>query len=379
MSKRLSICILQTNLPSDRVKSGGEERVTKGLAEKLASRHDVTILTKGDSSLDISGEGLAIRHLRCTNVRFFRFFAHTLKLVRVLFGMKKVDIIQCNISDRSNGLAGMIVSKMRKVPLVTRVPGFDPPAESLGRLHRWALKKIFESSALVVSINRDFLVGEIRRICPECRIVVLPHGIETSGKARPKKFPGKRAKRIVFVGRLVWFKNVGMLIRVVKMIKKESGRVSLEIVGRGPEERGLKELAKTLGVEGSVVFSGELDHDDVMQRMRNSDVFVFPSIREPRGLVLIEAMAAGLPIVAIARGGPKDIVKNGVNGFLVEPEDDKSMARRVSALLSDKALYERISENNVRDVRKYSWENVAREWEKAYFSAIQVKGGGSRG
>lgn len=377
MQGKLRICILQTNLPSERVKSGGEERFTIGLAQSLAARHDVTIITRGEEEKVVTRGRLTIRYVKSTSLRFVRFFAYTRRLVKELGKIGAVDILQCNISDRSNGLAGAFFCGRRNIPLVTRVPGFDPPAEKLSWPHRKALSWIFGRSALVVSINSDFLVGEIRSIRKDCRIAVLPHGIDLVKMGRARKGAGKE-RGLLFVGRLVWFKNAGMLIRVMSMLKGKGVMARLCIIGTGPEEAKLKGMAKEYSVYDSIEFAGEVSNEEVSRRMGGSDVFVFPSKREPRGLVLIEAMAAGLPIVSVNRGGPKDIIAEGRNGFLVEPDDDGKMAERITSLLSDRKLYGRVSKNNVRDVGEYSWDKVCMKWEEAYFSVLRNSGGGRK-
>jgi len=104
MEKPLRICILQTNLPSERVKSGGEERFTLALAQSLSARHEVIVITSGTEEKTVTRGRLTIRYVKSTNLCFLRFFAYTRRLVRELGKLGGIDIIQCNISDRSKGI-----------------------------------------------------------------------------------------------------------------------------------------------------------------------------------------------------------------------------------------------------------------------------------
>jgi glycosyltransferase involved in cell wall biosynthesis len=367
----MKICILQTLLPSKSVRSGGEERFTLGLAENLSKRHEVVVLTKGDESKDVVRGNLTIRYVKCIKTRYLRFLYYFLKLVWGVLKVRDIDIIQAHISDGSNGLAGIVASKIRGKPLITRVSGFDPVPE-LGFFRRRILTTIFKHSDLIISINSNFMVDEIKKLWEKSSIAVMPHGINMDGKLRPKRFPGAGRKELLFVGRLVWFKNVDMLLRAMKIALKAAD-VRLTIIGTGPKERELKEIAAQLQLGKSVVFKGEMSHERVIDHMKKSDLFVFPSKNEPRGLVLIEAMLAGLPIIAVNRGGPKDIVKDGRNGYLVGPEDHEGMAGKITALLKDKKAYERMSRNNVEDVKRYGWEKVVKMWEGIYAKVLKSR------
>jgi 2-deoxystreptamine N-acetyl-D-glucosaminyltransferase/2-deoxystreptamine glucosyltransferase len=113
------------------------------------------------------------------------------------------------------------------------------------------------------------------------------------------------------------------------------------IVGDGPELARLRRRAADLGVEGHCLFPGiRRDVEGIYPLL---DVFVLPSVREPFGLTLLEAMATGLPVVATAAGGPPDFVRHGVNGLLVPPRDVGALARAVESVLADAPLARRLA------------------------------------
>jgi glycosyltransferase involved in cell wall biosynthesis len=385
MPEPLNICIMQTHLPSERLKSGGEERFTKELAERLSRKHRVFVLTKGDKSRTVTRGNLTIKYIRCTGIRYVRFLVYVFLLVREALKIRKMDILQVHVSDRTNGLAGVLVSRMRKLCLITRVSGFDP-IPTLNFIQRWFLITIFRRSDLIVSINSDFMEREIRYICPESSVVVLPHGIDLEAREKPKKMPSGPRKNLLFVGRLIFYKNVEMLCVTMKEVLKKYEDARLTIIGSGPDEDKVKSCIKDAGLERSIILKGDMPHDEVMRHMRKADLFVFPSQHEPRGLVLIEAMSTGLPIVAFGTGGPKDIIKDRRNGlvvgvgsgkgiragFGVSHESYRRLAGKVIEVLGNRALYESISKKNILDVKEYSWERVIRKWENAYLRALKA-------
>ena len=120
-------------------------------------------------------------------------------------------------------------------------------------------------------------------------------------------------------------------------------------------------------IENYIIFIGKVPHEEVLKYMSLSDVFVLPSLSEGFPNVVLEAMASGLPIVATKVGGLPEIVKNGENGFLIKPRNSKELAKKILLILNDKELSGRMSKNNIKEAKKYSYENVVDNLEKVYF------------
>lgn len=134
--------------------------------------------------------------------------------------------------------------------------------------------------------------------------------------------------KIAFVGRLVRTKGCHFLIRA--MVKVAKSEATLTVVGDGPEKEHLREEAERLGVADRVEFTGRVPRDRAMKLLAGSDLFVFPSFREPVGHVVIEAMAAGVPVVALRYGGPAAIASDDA-AVLVDPGDPNSLPDRLAA------------------------------------------------
>jgi glycosyltransferase involved in cell wall biosynthesis len=125
----------------------------------------------------------------------------------------------------------------------------------------------------------------------------------------------------------------------------------LVLVGSGPEETRLRRLADSLGITGRVYFAGE--QREVAPYLAASDVFVLPSRAEGLGLALMEAMSAGLPCVASRVGGIPDLIEDGQNGLLVEPEDVAGLAKALLKLLEDRELAKRLGDR----ARQFIFQN----------------------
>ena len=124
-----------------------------------------------------------------------------------------------------------------------------------------------------------------------------------------------------------------------------------------------------LDIERYITFIGEVSNEQVPKYMATSDIFVLPSLSEGFPNVCLEAMASGLPVIATKVGGLVEIIRDGQNGFLVNPETPREIAEKISLLLEDDELRERISSNNMEMVKDYSWQVVVRRLEKVYRNA----------
>lgn len=177
----------------------------------------------------------------------------------------------------------------------------------------------------------------------KARAEVIPTGLqahsfdEADGQAFRLKY-GIPADRPValFVGRVAYEKNIGFLLHMMVELKKRQPDALLVIAGEGPAEHSLKAKTNALGLQNQVQFIGYLDRDtnELNACYRAADVFVFASTTETQGLVLLEAMAQAIPVVAIAELGTKSILIEG-EGALIAPEDAKLFAERVYELFAN--------------------------------------------
>lgn len=172
------------------------------------------------------------------------------------------------------------------------------------------------------------------------------------------------AKTIIFVGGLHPVKGVQYLIEAMAIVHLEMPDVKLVIVGDGVERARLEELAERLNLNGCIQFAGQVPQESIPRLMHQADVFVLSSLSEGLPVVLLEAMAAGLSIVATNVGGIPDIVEEGVNGYLVNAKNPDELADRLLVLLQNDEIREEISANNREKAELYTWDKVAIRVEK---------------
>ena len=168
-------------------------------------------------------------------------------------------------------------------------------------------------------------------------------------------------KVIITVSRLVKKNGLEHLIDAVSLLNKEQ-KIKLIICGTGNEERKLREQAEKNNIKDRVLFLGNIDHRKIPQYLWLSDVFCRPSLSEGLGNVFLEAMAAGIPVIAAPVGGIPDFLSDGETGWFCEAGNPKSVAEKINYILDEKnkEIIERVKENAKKLVEeKYNWDNIA--------------------
>lgn len=172
---------------------------------------------------------------------------------------------------------------------------------------------------------------------------------------------------LLFVGRLTKEKNLDFLINAFKQIHDQIPETTLVLTAQGPLEGDLKKQAQSLGfsLERDVVFTGALPFDTLINVYYSADLFVFSSVTETQGLVLLEAMAARLPVVAVEANGVKDMVDDGINGYLT-PCDIQAFSMAVCRLLENRDIYDSFCEQALQKADSLSSHNMAKKLEEVY-------------
>lgn len=227
-----------------------------------------------------------------------------------------------------------------------------------------------DAKIVVFSHYMKRLVSRQLLINPD-RIVVFPLGVDLK---KFDKIPSRSHKEltITFVGRLTRIKGVETLLRALNILQHDFD-FQANIVGDGPLRRSLEELALKLGLESTVHFLGELEHSKIATHLWHTDVIAVPSMHECAcTLVILEAFAAKVPIVASNVGGIPELVRNNETGLLVSPNDPAALASALKQVILDKVLRRRLIDNARRSVADHDWSVVVEQYLSLYESSISV-------
>jgi len=208
---------------------------------------------------------------------------------------------------------------------------------------KYRKKIIYYLSTLIVfdsdGLKREFIekYGNIHG-----KFMILNNGLKRIEIKNYKK------EGILFTGRLEKIKGVEYLIKAMAIVVKQIPSAFVDLYGDGSCKKEYEDLVKDLGLEKNVFFRGNYRHDLLLEKYQHYKLAVLPSLGEGFPLSAIEAIASGLPLVASNVGGLPDIVKEGINGYLVEPQNEKALADKILLLLSDSEKLRSFSEESLQ-------------------------------
>lgn len=229
----------------------------------------------------------------------------------------------------------------------------------------------------ICTVNSEATKNELLKRFPEFKdkVDVIPMGVDTktfSKKNTKSKFNEYKNKKIIlFVGRLNEQKGIDYLIKAMKRVNAKISNSRLLIIGEGRYKKELQKIADDLHAD-NIEFLGGMNQKDLADYYNLADVFVLPSVTsrigtEGQGLVLLEAMACGTPVIGTETGGIKFMIRDNDNGLLVKERNEDELGTAILKMLSDGKLRKKLSKNGIIFVKKnYSWEIVAEKFDKLY-------------
>lgn len=251
----------------------------------------------------------------------------------------------------------LLARALYRRPLLVTVHGSDIDLVTANPAGAWLTRRVLRRCDRVMAVSRHLAGATAALGVPAGRINVIPDGVD-SGLFAPAA-PEGRAPLLVFAGSLVPRKGVTYLLQAMPPILRAFPDYRLVIVGDGSQRAELERQAQNLALGQGVTFTGALSQSDVRQWMQRARLLVLPSIEEGLGVVLLEALACGTPVVASRVGGIPDIVTPAV-GRLVAPGDPGQLAEAVCALLGDPPAWAEMSGRaRERVVAEYDWERIA--------------------
>ena len=290
--------------------------------------------------------------------------------------MKEFDIIHFNFAPTWINGSSMLLkfAKGRGSHTVLNIHGItqlehklEPAAGSISYI---ALLNTLKSCKVVdrVVVNSEYMRTNVVTWygINRDKIVVIPNGVDLRRfNACDDKLVLDGDPAILYLGHLTRRKGVDVLIQAIAKLRSELPDMKLHLVGSG-YMNDFQLLAKKKGIEKYVVFHGWAAYSMVPRYYKSADICVFPSRHEGFGIVILEAMASGIPIIASNIGSHREIVSNGKNGILFKPCDADALSKAILAFYQDLDLRKKISHTALKTVVKYSWENIVERYVSLY-------------
>ncbi|SDW74357.1 1,4-alpha-glucan branching enzyme [Alicyclobacillus hesperidum] len=379
-----SILMLSWEFPP--ISVGGLSRHVYDLARAMAAQGvDVHVITLGggDSPLEDTVDGVHVHRVsvRQPDGRSFIDFAFQMNLAMLDRALELaenglvVDVIHAH--DWLVADAAKTLKQRWRLPLIATIHatehgrnhGIYTDTQAYIHHREWVLT--YEAARVIVCSS--YMQSEVQRLfaLPSDKVRLLPNGIQVSLPAAGwmpgvhEEKDGKSAT-VVFVGRLVREKGVQHLLDAAPAILRAFPNTRFVIVGQGPMLSELEQQCHKLGIDPYVEFAGYVDDEYRNDLLQTASAVVVPSLYEPFGIVALEAMAAGTPLVASDVGGLSDIVDHDRNGLKVYPGDAQSIAQQVCRLLGDPALRRRLRETASADLARFDWQSIAKATQQIY-------------
>lgn len=317
-------------------------------------------------------EGITVFRISWSRKKYVRFLRTPFDLCRILRAQREsYDVIHLH-QHSWFGLFTILVAMWLRIPIMTKLPNVGTkglPGMAAQRFGGLKVRILLCADALV-AMSQESLAELQQAHFPQGRVLTTPNGIRLDQDlARPTTNAlafNTQPCRVVFVGRLIEAKGLDILLAAwSKVVHTEKVHAILELWGSGQKETMLRQQCDELHLTDSVVFRGHVD--DVRSRLREMDVFVLPSHAEGNSNAVLEAMAAGLPVVSTYVGGTSMQVGHEGEKFLCKPGDVDSLATNMLKLIQDPDLRVKVGSAMRRRVeRHFDISRVAQTYASAY-------------
>lgn len=347
---------------------GGMEKVVQVLARTQAEKgFNVSVITSGQRVVS------PIRPEKFPVVRLKSWLVANSTIMPFLFPkllrIGRNSVVHVHITQAYTPDMVWLASLVKRFSYIAHVHLDVPPSGWAGFLlkpyKRIILRRVLRGARFVVVFTQDQkrYIGRKYGLDP-AKVKVIPNGVEGAFYYdQPRSM--HKTPRLLFVGRLGYQKNLQQLLHALDCASDE---FTTTIVGDGEQGPDLKKLAADLKLK-NVTFAGRKDGEELLKYYKQADIFVLTSEREGMPLVLLEAMAMGLPIIATNVTGSRDVIENGKNGLLVPYNNTDEFRAALLKIKTNATAYTAMSQASRMMADQYSWEKIAAKFEGLYKKA----------
>ena len=357
---------------------GGAEIAIKEITDRLGNNFEFDMVT-----LKLDSKSPRIEKIG--NINIYRVGFGTEKYFNKVFYVFSAFIKACSLNNKNHydfswammsymGFPALFLKWIKKVPFILTLQEGD----SIEHIkNRWRIKmvyflykRIFKNAIIIQTIS-NYLADFARSMGYKGDIEIIPNGVDVAKFMKQGALiieNGKENTILITTSRLVEKNAVGDIIEALKYLPEN---VTLVIAGSGPLEKVLKLQVDSYNLQTRVSFLGYVPHKELPKYLHYSDIFIRPSISEGMGNSFIEAMVAGIPVIATPVGGIVDFIKDGETGLFCEVKNPKSIAQKVEKLIKDKESRDYIIKNAQKlAIEKYDWNLIAKEMKEKVFEKI---------
>ena len=339
---------------------GGAEVYVDEIVKRLKNDYDFIILTSRLSrKFSRNEEKDGVRIIRIGLGCYFDKYLYPIVAFFKIFSIINREK-PCLIHAVMESYAGLALLFYRAIDKKT--PALLTLQSGNVRMPEFLFKKVHQSPDKIQAISK-YLAQRAKNYGAK-DVEVVPNGINLG---QFNSISSKKEKhKIICVAHLRQVKGVKYMINSMPKILQKFPDAKLVSVGEGPERKNLESQIANLELKGAVGLKGKLYPEQVRRELLSSEVFVLSSLFEGQGIVILEAQASRVPVIASNTGGIPDIVKDNITGILVEPKNSEQIADAVIRVFSNTNFADSLVENAQQNLEQYDWQNIARKIDKIY-------------
>jgi len=383
----MNILITTGIFPPD---SGGPATYGRSMASVLSKGNKVTVLTYSAKRNYKNEEKYLFKILRVWK-KIPKPFRHGLFFLKALINVNKSDIVY-SLNAVSAGFPALLAARFFKKKFIVKIVGdysweiavntgkttllindFQGSVKkgrikTLNKIQTWVCK-----NSDIVIVPSEYLAKLVKGWgVSEEKIRVIYNGVDFKpaniSREEAKKKIGIMGNTLISVGRLVPWKGFKMLIKMMPRILEINQFFCLVIIGDGPDRKNLESMIKNMGLQRKVHLVGRKSAGEIAEYFAASDIYILNSGYEGFSHLILEAMAAGVPLIASGVGGNKEVIRQGENGFLVKYNDEFNILEAIKTLWQMPDLREEFIKEGQKTVEKFSIEKMFRETEELLMS-----------
>jgi glycosyltransferase involved in cell wall biosynthesis len=375
--------------------SGGVEKHMYELSRELVCQDvDVTVVTariEGTAAYE-ELEGVKVHRIPCLSVRVPGLYPPPLVISPLFYYyIKKLDeengfdIIHLQNRFFVDFDAAALYARLKKKPFMVTIHnarplGISPVITVFGSAYDWLVGRWPIAMADRIIAVSEWARHDIAKyLIDESKIIPVHNGIDV-GSFKPTAATNVRGQygiggpMLLFVGRMITQKGLPYLIEAMPMVLERHPDAKLLLIGRGSALESLKKKSMAMGLEKSVLFSGYMTEEMLKEAYGTCDLFVLPSVWEVLPIAILEAMSSSKPVVCTDAGGNAELVKDGLNGYVVPMRDPEALADRINDLLDDPAKMESMGRAGRRRAEEeFDWRLIALKTKQVYEDLLSEK------
>jgi len=366
--KKLRVCEVTSCFPPSR---GGVERIVEAVAARLSREgHQVVVVT--------TSRGLpnGTHHQILEGVEVYRYPEYRLPFMETavspgLIGRvlrEQFDVLHVHGMTPTVTDVCILIGKLKRKPVLL---SYHYDAETTGRLavlleaayERFATPIVRLAQVLMVLSDSYARTSKVLQGVRD-KLITVPAGVDLKKFSPASNEANQKTPTVLFIGKVIHYKGIEYLIDAMPAVLARIPNARLIISGKSNSKRYVQLILNRIArspARDAIWWEDEwVDRDALIRRLRECSVLVLPSVsrREAFGMVLIEAMSVGKPVIATSIPGPCDVVQHNINGFLVPPRDSNELAQALISILGDNVLSTRMSRMSRRLARRYAWDFV---------------------